>query len=184
MDATVLTDGYQMITADELFPDRRKVRLADFVSHSSAIQAQDVQIAGGRRDPVPFARWQWKDLPLPGRAARGMTEWWRIRRMSRALAAGAILVLIGHSGSGKSRLMSQIAVNGALMLDDTRHLGRDRVLSAVSSFHKTHLGCVMAFQCAHDFRSMDLAAHLAQHRVMFFLLQGGNDRGVNDRRQF
>ncbi len=158
------------LTADDLFPKQRTKRtfaLTPYVSDHAANVAHMAQIGGDKREPIPFRSWLASQLPHGSHSQTGVRWWWRRQQLIRCLNVGDLVVLIGPTRSGKTRLLSSLRRRGVAALDDTVLIDRESVLRTIDGLTIDKRGCALAFQSVDDFRQFEISAHIAQHRVRF-----------------
>lgn len=151
-----------------------------------------------RTEPVPFSHWRWLSAVVPGHS-QNSPDWIELDRQLRDnMKRGGILVIIGRSRAGKTRLLKRLDLlriidnsrpglgrkapvppdhvpSGLFAIDETRAHDRNDVVRVINDMRTENRGFAMVFQRPESFRDYEIGADLANQGVLFIELR---DKGV------
>lgn len=148
-----------------------------------------------KSEPVPFSLWRWHKVAasVGGEDSR---DWKTLYGQLRGhMDGGGILVVIGPSRTGKTRLLERLMLHriidnsrsglerdapvssgdvpsGLFAIDETQAHDRRDMVRVVSDMTGGNRGFAMVFQRPESFRDYGIGAHLAMQSVQFLELVG------------
>lgn len=149
--------------------------------------------------PVPFSCWRWHRVVATSHSENSR-DWSDLdRQLCDYMASGGILIIIGRTGAGKTRLLKRLkwlriidntrpswgrnapsspedVPSEAFAIDEARAHNRRDIVRVITDMGAAKRGFAIVFQSPESFRDYEIGEHFAMQPALFIEL---SDQGLS-----